>query len=252
MLPPAFSQWARAFGLVWAAVILWVSAVRRASAWMGLQAKERLTSPARRHFLRVAAGAAYAAPAAIGYAAILQRHDLQMREVEVRIAGLPKDLDGLKLVQLSDIHMGEFLSRSDVTRAVDIANETNAHIALITGDLISYDGDPLEECLAELKRLRADAGVFGCLGNHETYAHAEEKVTVWGARLGMRFLRGESASLSFGKANLNLAGVDYQPFRQPYLDGVESLVVPASLNVLLSHNPDVFPVARRKGFPLTI
>ena len=251
-LTPAISQWITAFGLSWAAVVLWTTLIYRISRALRPKATEPPTQPARRQFLRVAAGAAYAAPAAVACAAILQRMDLRTREVELRIPGLPKDLDGLRMVQLSDIHLGQFVSRRDLRRAVDAANETRPQIALVTGDLISYDGDPLEDCLHELTRLRADAGVYGCLGNHETYAHSEEKTTQWGGRLGMRFLRHQASTLQFGNARLNLAGVDYQRTKQEYLVGAESLVNPDAFNVLLSHNPDVFPVARSKGFPVTL
>ncbi len=49
-----------------------------------------------------------------------------------------------------------------------------------------------------------------------------------------------------------MAGVDYQEFRKPYLVGAEKLVQPGACNLLLSHNPDVFPVAARQGFDLTV
>jgi predicted MPP superfamily phosphohydrolase len=137
-------------------------------------------------------------------------------------------------------------------RAVAMANEARAHVALVTGDLISSPGDPLDDCLDSLQQLRADAGVFGCLGNHEIYARAEDYTAVQGARRGMNFLRKAAAPLKFGGAILNLAGVDYQQFRKPYLVGAEKLVQPGACNVLLSHNPDVFPVAARQGFQLTI
>jgi hypothetical protein len=58
--------------------------------------------------------------------------------------------------------------------------------------------------------------------------------------------------LRFGNAVLNMAGVDYQRTRRPYLVGAEKLVMPGAFNVLLSHNPDVFPVAARQGYALTI
>src|SRR5262249_53736835 len=73
-----------------------------------------------------------------------------------------------------------------------------------------------------------------------------------GARLGMRFLRNAAAPLRFGNATLNLAGVDYQRINRPYLRGAEQLIMPGALNVLLSHNPDVFPVAARQGYDVTI
>jgi predicted MPP superfamily phosphohydrolase len=68
----------------------------------------------------------------------------------------------------------------------------------------------------------------------------------------MRFLRSDAQVLRFGNAALNLAGVDYQRRGRPYLRGAETLLVPDAFNVLLSHNPDVFPAAARKGFDLTI
>jgi predicted MPP superfamily phosphohydrolase len=133
-----------------------------------------------------------------------------------------------------------------------MANETRAHIALVTGDLITTARDPLDSCLDGLKTLRADAGVFGCMGNHEAYARVQQYVEQAGARQGLRFLRGHSQLLRFGDARLNLAGVDYQPLRSPYLRGAEKLTAPTAYNVLLSHNPDVFDVAARQGYDLTI
>jgi len=210
-------------------------------------------SPARRRFLQTAYAAVFAAPpAALAYGAFVERHQLFLREQKLEIPNLAPELDGLRLVQLTDIHLSPFLSRAELQRAVDMANETHAHIALVTGDLITTFRDPLDDCLDILAQLRAAAGVFGCMGNHEIYANAEAYVEREGARRGMRFLRLAAAPLRFGKAILNLVGVDYQRLRRRYLVGAEKLVAPGALNVLLSHNPDVFPVAARQGYDLTI
>ena len=208
--------------------------------------------PGRRTFIRGAAAAAVAAPPLLATAAFLSREALTFREVELRISGLPASLDGLRLVQVSDIHLSPFVSESLLARAVDMANETRAHIALVTGDLVSRRGDPLDNCLLQLKRLRSDAGTYGCLGNHEIYAGAEDYTTRQGAKLGMQFLRGQSRLLHFGDAALNLAGVDYQRRGTRYLVGAERLLRPDAINILLSHNPDVFPIAADKGFDVTI
>jgi predicted MPP superfamily phosphohydrolase len=210
-------------------------------------------SPARRRFFQTAYAAVFAAPPAVlAYGVFIGRHQLFLREQNLEIPNLAPELDGLRLVQLTDIHLSPFLSRAELQRAVDMANETRAHIALVTGDLITTFRDPLDDCLDILAQLRADAGVFGCMGNHEIYASAEAYVEREGARRGMRFLRSAAAPLRFGNAVLNLAGVDYQRLRRRYLVGAEKLVVPGALNVLLSHNPDVFPVAARQGYDLTI
>ena len=210
-------------------------------------------SPARRRFFQTAYAAVFAAPpAALAYGAFVERHQLFLREQKLEIPNLAPELDGLRLVQLTDIHLSPFLSRAELQRAVDMANETRAHIALVTGDLITTFRDPLDDCLDILAQLRAAAGVFGCMGNHEIYANAEAYVEREGARRGMRFLRLAAAPLRFGKAILNLVGVDYQRLHRRYLVGAEKLVAPGALNVLLSHNPDVFPVAARQGYDLTI
>ena len=212
-------------------------------------------NPDRRRVIQAAGGAVMAAPFALtAFGAIIQRTDFHVREVDIPIANLPPDLEGLRLLQLSDIHLSAFLSERELARVIDASNELRAHVALITGDLISGPGDPLDACLRQLTRLRTDAGALGSMGNHETYAKVLEYTAQQGARLGIPFLRGQSQVLRFGNANVNFAGVDYEPFeRRPhYLEGAEKLLVPDAVNILLSHNPDVFPVAARQGYDLTM
>jgi uncharacterized protein len=92
------------------------------------------------------------------------------------------------------------------------------------------------------------------MGNHERYAKAEDYTQQASARRGIRFLRGQAQGLRFGSATLNLAGVDHQSKAggRRYLIGAEQLVQPGSVNVLLSHNPDVFPVAAAQGYNLML
>jgi predicted MPP superfamily phosphohydrolase len=207
----------------------------------------------RRRVLNTARLAVAAAPAlAVGYGVWIGRSRFRTVEVEVPVKGLPEDLDGLQMVQLTDIHLGPYLGKRELERAVAMANETRADIALVTGDLITMRREALESCFEELRRLRADAGVWGCLGNHEIVGECEEEAARRAAAVGIRLLRNERVGLRFGNATLNMAGVDYQEMRKPYLRGCQRLVEPGAYNVLLSHNPDVFPVAASQGFDLTI
>ncbi|MGA3099716.1 MAG: metallophosphoesterase [Bryobacteraceae bacterium] len=208
----------------------------------------------RRRALNLAANLAMAGPfAVLAYGSLVERTDFRVRELDVPLPGLPPDLDGLRILQLSDIHLSPFLSEAELARAIDIAAGLGPHVAVITGDLISSPGDPLDACIRQLARIRADAGVFGCMGNHERYAHVEDHTARAAAAVGIRFLRGHAQPLRFGGAVLNLAGVDYQTQtgRDPYLRNAGALVVPGACNVLLSHNPDVFPVAAAQGWNLT-
>ncbi|HEV2448172.1 MAG TPA: metallophosphoesterase [Candidatus Sulfopaludibacter sp.] len=249
--PGWWISWGTGLAIAWAMLSLcWLAGCF--ALWIGSRMGPG-HSPARRHFFQTAYAAVFAAPpAAFAYGAFIERHQLFLREQKLEIPNLAPDLDGLRLVQLTDIHLSPFLSRAELQRAVDMANETRAHIALVTGDLITTIRDPLDDCLNILAQLRSDAGVFGCLGNHEIYANAEAYVEREGARRGMRFLRSAATPLRFGQAVLNLAGVDYQRLGRHYLVGAEKLLAPGALNVLLSHNPDVFPVAARQGYDLTV
>ena len=208
--------------------------------------------PERRVFMKAAGGTLMAVPYVATTFGILHRNQLHLNAIDVPIPNLPKDLQGLRIAQITDIHLSPFLSEKEFARAIDMANEAKPHITLVTGDLITRPGDPLDACLRQLARLRADAGMLGCLGNHEVYCGCQDYVTQKGRFIGIDFLRGRARILRFGDAAINFAGVDYQRFDSPYLTGAGQMIVPGALNVLLSHNPDVFPVAAAQGYDLTI
>ncbi len=239
-------EWLKGLCLVWSAAVL--------AAWLTTLRPGRWAfSPARRRFLGIAQAALVAGPAAaagFGYATV--RRDFRVREIQVPVPGLPADLDGVRIVQLSDLHRGPFLDGRDLERVVAMANETRAHLAVVTGDLITLTDSLLEDCLQRLQALRAEAGVLGCFGNHEYNARCEARAQRLGARVGIRFLRAEAERLRFGSALLNIAGVDYQRRSGEYLRGAEKLLEPGAVNILLSHNPDVFPAAARQGWHLTL
>src|SRR6202035_5183586 len=111
---------------------------------------------------------------------------------------------------------------------------------------------------AELSRLRAPLGVWGCNGNHEVYARAESAAATLFRRHGMHLLRAENAELRWNGSAINLIGVDYQAQRDAegnraaMLVGVERLVRRDVPNILLSHNPNSFPRAAELGIELSL
>src|SRR6266566_892569 len=222
-------------------------------------AAETIADPGRRYFFRAATAAAGAAPflgAMYGFAA--ERLNYQIRRVEIPIANLPDALDGMKIAQLSDIHLSGYISREDVRRAVDMANDLSTDLSVVTGDFITGASDPLQDCIAEIRRLAAPLGIYGCNGNHEIYAKAEDAAERLFTEAGMKLLRSENATLNFRGAQLNLIGVDYQRERGPggrriqTLAGVDQLVRRDIPNILLSHNPNSFNRAAELGIELSL
>jgi predicted MPP superfamily phosphohydrolase len=213
------------------------------------------TNPARRRVLNTASNALLASPfVMMGYGALVQRTNFRVREVDVPLAGLPQDLDGLRLLHLSDFHLSAFLSEGELARVIDASNDLRAHAAFFTGDLISGPADPLDACIRQLARVKTDAGTLACMGNHERYVRAESYAARQAARQGIQFLRSEARALRFGGATLNVAGSDFESLRNRanYLAGMERFVAPGAVNVLLQHNPDTFPAAARRGYNLLL
>ncbi len=235
----------------------------RAAGWIMIKAApggktSRPNAESRRDFLRYLAFAAGSVPfiaLAYGYAS---RLNYRVRRVDIPVSSLPERLDGLKIVQLSDIHCGDFLPPGEVRRAVEKANALNADLAVVTGDFISWKGDPLEDCIRELGRLRAPLGVWGCNGNHEGYARVERKAQELFHRYGMRLLRRQRAVVEHCGEKINLIGVDYQMhggssnWKTQMLHGVEPLVRRDMPNILLSHNPNTFYRAAGLGIELSL
>ena len=222
-------------------------------------AAELIPDPSRRYFFKTATALAGAGPfltAMYGFAA--ERLDYQVRQVEIPIPNLPAGLEGLKIVQISDIHLSSYMPRLEVRRAVNMANDLGADLALVTGDFITGAGDPIADCIDEVKGLRAPLGVWGCNGNHEIYARAEETAQILFAEAGMKLLRSENAQLTFQGASFNLIGVDYQRERTnggrrvQLLQNVGPLVRQDMPNILMSHNPNAFNRAAELGVELTL
>jgi predicted MPP superfamily phosphohydrolase len=220
---------------------------------------ETVADPGRRYFFRAATAAAGAAPfltAMYGFAA--ERLNYQVRRIEIPMHHLPAALDGMKIVQISDIHLSGYMSRAQVRRAVDMANDLGADLAVVTGDLITGSGDSIADCIEEVRRLHAPLGTWGCNGNHEIYARAEDEAAYLYAQAGMKMLRHENAQITFKGASFNLLGVDYQRERTPRgqrqqtLALVEPLVRRDMPNILLSHNPNTFNRAAELGIELSL
>jgi uncharacterized protein len=221
--------------------------------------QDYVPDPSRRTFFRTASVVAGAAPflgVMYGYAA--ERLRYEVRRIEIPIANLPSQMDGMSIAQISDIHLSGYMTRESVRRAVDMANDLGADLAVVTGDLITGIHDPIADCVDEVRHLHAPLGVYGCNGNHEIYARAEDLAERLYQQAGMKMLRRENAIINYRGGQLNLIGVDYQRERMPsgrklqMLSNLEPLVRRDMPNILLSHNPNAFNRAAELGVELTL
>jgi uncharacterized protein len=222
-------------------------------------AEDFVPDPSRRTFFRTASVVAGVAPflgVMYGYAA--ERLRYEVRRIEIPLPNLPPQVDGMEIVQISDIHLSGYMTRESVRRAVDMANDVGADLAVVTGDLITGLHDSIADCVDQVRHLHAPLGVYGCNGNHEIYARAEDTAERLYQQAGMKLLRSESAVITYKGAQINLLGVDYQRERTPsgrkmqMLGGMEHLVRRDMPNILLSHNPNSFNRAAELGIELSL
>jgi hypothetical protein len=272
LLQAPFGWWmlASLMGFVAIAVFYLCGGLGRAISWVYRKAlprrddsRERFFSPARRHFLARSAVAVSATPfAACAYGLLYERTEIETTRQRVLLPRLPKAFEGFSIAQLSDIHVGPFMPADDIRRCVAMVNQLKPDLVVLTGDFVTWEGSPQAAVVEALSGLQAPFGVFGCLGNHEIWAHVQDSITLLFALNGTRILRYQSAAIAASGERMNLIGVDYEsrlrfPLRRqggvrPYLEGVASLMLPGTVNILLSHNPNTFDSAAELGIDLTL
>lgn len=242
------------------------SAVEMAGAvWMGLlflSVALLLTADVVTGFGRLwpsaavpARAAALAAAALLSAVAVVQgaRGPRVVRHV-VRVASLPDGRPELKVVQLSDLHLGTLLGERWLSRRVAEVNALRPDLVVVTGDLVDAEVGPVEALVPELRKLTAPLGVWGVTGNHEHYAGLARSVALYEAA-GIRVLRDEWGEAAPG---LVLAGVDdLTARRQLGLDGrtLEKAFAGAprdAVVVLLSHSPLLVRDAAARGARLML
>jgi predicted MPP superfamily phosphohydrolase len=212
-----------------------------------------IASPSRRAFLNtlVMAGrvAAVSAPiTAIGYDAVRLLDEFEVHRVEIPIAGLPRQFEGMTITQISDIHAGSYYSTAPLQEMRRIIHELRSDLMLITGDWVNFRARELPSILPEIERLTAaktsPMGVFGSLGNHDHYAHALDmddlKAMIRGA--GVNLLVNQNHSFEVDGARLQLGGNDNVGLRQNYGKLSETLqgLRPEHPTILMAHDPTLW------------
>jgi predicted MPP superfamily phosphohydrolase len=239
---------------------------RKARAWREAPSSPEapdLASRQRRQFLEQAAKVVSATPfVASAYGLLYGRVEIETTHQPIKLARLPKAFHGFRIAQLSDIHIGPFMTAREVRNCVSITNRLHPDLVVLTGDFITWDPATQDDVVDVLADLKAPFGLYGCLGNHELWAGVENSITEMFARRDIRMLRNTAAAVPSQGETLNLIGVDYQSrrrfgppgarFVRQYLEGVGQLMIPDTTNILLSHNPNTFDRAVELGIDLSL
>lgn len=263
-LSPDLSQWLVRPAYVWLGAmflllvgVAGLDVLRGLSSLVGLVAAQPV-DPARRQTLArlVGLGAAAFGLGATGWS-LREAAQVLVKRVEVPLRRLPVALDGMTIVQLSDVHVGPMIGRAFIEHIVSTVNGLQPDVIAITGDLVDGSVADLSQEVAPLAELRSKHGCYFVTGNHEYYSGAAP----WCAHLptlGIRVLRNEHVSIGTGEHHFHLAGVDdfaAARFGEGHGADLKKALVgrdPSKALVLLAHQPKAVHEAQEYGVDLQL
>jgi hypothetical protein len=179
---------------------------------------------------------------------------LVVTETTVVLPDLPPALDGLRLVHVSDLHLGPLADRAALCAALDRVAALDPDVVCVTGDIVDTPFTDLASWLPELDRVTARHGVFAILGNHDRHVGSDEVAAAMARWTQWRLLRDEVATIDVAGGRLHVAGLENRsrPESTEDLPPLLAAVPAGEAAVLLVHNPEVFPAAVAAGAQLVL
>lgn len=185
----------------------------------------------------------------VARSAIKEARSLRVERVSIRVSRLPKKLDGLRVIHLSDFHHSPLTDIKHIENAVDIANSVLPDLVLLTGDYVSHDSGYIDPVARVLGSLRSEFGTYACLGNHDHWTDPE----LVSAKLrdeGIEVLINEGFRFTAKGVSLWLCGVDDHMVKRTDLKAALHGSFPDEMKMLLAHNPVIVRQAARKNVDL--
>ena len=192
----------------------------------------------------------------LGY---LGARKLTVRRVDTEVPGLGAEFDGLRIVQLSDLHVGPHTSRRFLERVVEATRSLRPDLIAVTGDLIDDRAEDVAAYARSLGGLEAPLGVYMIPGNHDVYAGWEAVESALGAaKLGtvlvndVRLItRGESTIALLGTGD-PAGGARGTSRAAPDVERALAKVPEGAVVIAFAHNPALWPSLATRGVALTL
>lgn len=185
---------------------------------------------------------------------INQLHNFRINRIELPLASLPKELDGLTIAHVSDVHVGRFTRAHMLPAIADATNSLKADFVLLTGDLIDLTLSDLPAAIDFVRRLDPRRGLYLCEGNHDLIESPIAFET--GVRkAGIPLLLDESTCVTVNGRDVQLMGLSWTRGDDRIARSVDDLAkvrIPETFPILLAHHPHAFDAAARAGIPLTL
>lgn len=190
----------------------------------------------------------------MGGCALREARNIVVTRLDIPLRGLPAEMEGLTLLQVSDVHYGMLTENGRLSKIVARINELNPDIVVITGDLVDESVSHMERMADPLSKLKSRLGVFAVTGNHDYYAGVDRVVAIM-EEGGIRVLRNRVALLPGG---LQILGIDDPTGArrvgapEPDFHGLVQSLDLQKPSILLYHQPRNFEKAASAGVGLQL
>lgn len=190
---------------------------------------------------------------AMGYGIIKGAHDYKIRRIKIALPNLPASFDGLKIIQISDVHAGSFFNKTAVMGGVEMIMKERADVIFFTGDLVNNEAKEMKNWVNVFDKIKAPLGVYSTLGNHD-YGDYKQWTSEFEKRknlqdlisihknMGWNILMNEHKILKQGGDQIAILGVENwgKGDRWPkygQLNKAHENTQDAAVKLLLSHDP---------------
>lgn len=222
-------------------------------------AGEEIANPERREFVSglIASAASTIVLISSGIGVKNYYSNAVVKKFKVALKGLPEALKGFKIVQISDLHLGQMMTKKTLEQVVDQVNSLKPDLIAITGDLADGSTAKLLNEANPLKNLKAEKGIYFVTGNHEYYSGVENW-TFAIDKMGIKVLNNENIKIRREDDYFYLAGVtdhegknfgrEHASDFEKALSGLEN----GKKKILLAHQPIAVQKASEYGADLVL
>jgi predicted MPP superfamily phosphohydrolase len=182
----------------------------------------------------------------------IEPNQLQVERIAIPLARLPGAFDGITIAQLSDLHLGPYVTEAHVAQAVQMTNALKPDAIVITGDMVNSSWRYIQPCTDIISKLDAPLGVYAVLGNHDYWVGYLNLMLQSLRKNGITLLRNQAVPLTRGHSTLYLVGIDDLWLELADLRRALSNVPHNACKVALMHEPDFADVSAQAEIDLQL